>query len=94
MDKSDELFGSLLLIGAADWKFCPGIQKQSPCGSLMDVLQINNKAVVTAAERVPPQAGEQIPKTQIDGYDFFRQIHGGFVVDRLRIENILDHYLA
>ena len=94
MDKSDKLFCSFLLIGAADWKFFSGVQKQSPRGSLMDVLQINNKAVVTAAERVPPQKGEQLPETQVDGYDFLRQIHGGFVVDRLCVENILDHYLA
>ena len=73
MDKSDEFFGSLLLIGAADWQFCSGVQKQSPRGSLMDVFQIDNKAVVTAAERVPLQMGEQLPKAQVDGYDFFRQ---------------------
>ena len=94
MDKSDESFGCLLLIGAADWKFCSGIQKQSPRGPLMDVFQIDNKIMRVAAERVSPQKGKQIPETQVDGYDFFRQIHVGFVVARLRIENILDHYLA
>ena len=94
MQKGDILLRKFLPVGTADRKFHPGVQHQSMVGLLVDVVQIDNEAMVAAAECATQKAGKQIPEAQVDGDGFSRQVDGGLVIDRLRIEDILGRYFA